>query len=131
MPQLIANLLSGFLIELSIYSIAHTAVHRRGMMGNLFVAFAGIGRPHFMEAFEVLRTEDVSYGPDDSLQEVGVTFVRCKQVAATLGRELLGKLQSVTDTIIYRNSAWRRRTRVASFGAVLDVDLPVLLALTD
>lgn len=74
-----------------------------GMVGDLLIAFARIGCPQFVEAFEVVRMEDVPCGADDSVQEIEVTFVRCKQVAATVGRDLFGKPQCVTNMVIYRN----------------------------
>jgi hypothetical protein len=59
-------------------------------MGDLLIAFARIGRPQLVEAFEVVHMEDVTYGTDDSLLVIEVAFVRCKQVAATIGRGLFG-----------------------------------------
>jgi hypothetical protein len=66
-------------------------VDGRGMVGDLLIAFASIGCPQFVEAFEVVLMEDVPCGAYDSLQETEVAFVRCKQVAATVGRDLLGR----------------------------------------
>lgn len=45
MPQLIANLPSGFLIERSVYLVALAVVDLRGMMGDLLIAFARIRHP--------------------------------------------------------------------------------------
>jgi len=73
------------------------------MMGDLLIAFARIGCPQFVEAFEVVLMEDVPCGAHDSLLEIEVAFVRCKQVAAIVGRDLFGKPQCVTNMIIYRN----------------------------
>lgn len=67
---------------------------------------------------------------DDSLLEIEVAFVRCKQVAAAVGRDLIGKLQRVTNLIIYRNPTRSLCARAATFGAVLNVDLAVLFGLT-
>ncbi|MNY38764.1 hypothetical protein D3C86_1734090 [compost metagenome] len=58
-----------------------------------------------MEAFEIVRMEDISGGADDPLQEIEVAFVRCQQVAATIGRNLFGKPQSFSNMVIYRNPA--------------------------
>ncbi|MNN99932.1 hypothetical protein D3C81_2197010 [compost metagenome] len=58
-----------------------------------------------MKAFEVVLMEDLPCGADDSLQEIEVAFVRCKQVAATVGRDLFGKPQCVTNMIICHNPA--------------------------
>ena len=49
-----------------------------GMVGDLLIAFARIGGPQFVEAFEVMLMENNPYGADDSLQEIEVAFVRCK-----------------------------------------------------
>jgi hypothetical protein len=78
-------------------------VDGRGIMSDLFIAFARIGRPQVVKAFEVERVEDIPCGAQDSLLKIEVAFVRCKQVAATVGRDLFGKPQCVTNMIIYRN----------------------------
>lgn len=104
-PQLIADLYSGLLIEVSVELIAMATVDRRGMMGDLLVTFARIGCPQFVEAFEVVLMEDVPCRADDSLQEIEVAFVRCKQVAAIVGRDLFGKPQCVTNMIILPDPA--------------------------
>jgi hypothetical protein len=77
-PQLIADLYSGLLIEVSDELIAMATVDRRGMMGDLLVTFARIGCPQFVEAFEVVLMEDVPCRTDDSPLEIEVGFVRCK-----------------------------------------------------
>lgn len=56
-----------------------------------------------MEVFEIVLMEDVPCGADGSLQEIEVAFIRCKQVAAIVRRDLFGKPQCVTNMIIYRN----------------------------
>lgn len=48
------------------------------MIGELLIALASIGRPQFVEAFEVVLMEDVLCGSHDSLLEIEVVFVRCK-----------------------------------------------------
>ena len=67
---------------------------------------------------------------DDSLLEIEVAFVRCKQVAAAVRRDLNGECQCVADVIIYGNLTRCRRAGAAPFGALLDVDLAVLFGLT-
>ncbi|MNP13568.1 hypothetical protein D3C76_1058540 [compost metagenome] len=54
-------------------------------MGDLLIAFARISRTQFVEAFEVVRMEDISGGADDFPLEIEVALVRCQQVAATVG----------------------------------------------
>jgi hypothetical protein len=58
-----------------------------------------------VESFEVVLMEDVPCGADDSLQEIEVAFVQCKQVAATVWLDLFGKPQRVTDMVIDCNPA--------------------------
>ncbi|MNH46416.1 hypothetical protein D3C79_1091900 [compost metagenome] len=58
-----------------------------------------------MEAFEAVLMEDVPCGADDSLLEFEVAFVRCKQVAAIVGRDLFGIPERFVDLIIYQNPA--------------------------
>lgn len=53
-----------------------------------------------MEAFEIVLMEDVPCWADGSLQEIEVAFIRCKQVAAIVRRDLFGKPQCVTNMII-------------------------------
>lgn len=54
------------------------------MVRDLLIAFARIGCPQFVEAFEVVLMEDIPSRTDDSLLEIEVAFVRCKQVMATV-----------------------------------------------
>jgi hypothetical protein len=68
MPQLIANLLSGCLIERSVYLVALAVVDLRGMMGDLLIAFARIRHPQLMKAFEVMYVGDIPGGADQALQ---------------------------------------------------------------
>lgn len=77
MPEFIADLVSGLLIEVSVELVATATVDGRGMMGDLLIAFARIGRAQFVEAFEVLLMEDVSGGAYDALLEIEVVLVRC------------------------------------------------------
>ena len=60
-------------------------------MGDLLIAFARISRTQFVEAFEVVRMEDISGGADDFLLEIEVAFIRCKKVATTVRRDQFGK----------------------------------------
>ena len=62
--QLVADLCSGHLIKVSVQLVATATVDRRGMMGDLLIAFARIGRPKLMETFEVVRMDEVSCGAD-------------------------------------------------------------------
>ncbi|OCR26176.1 hypothetical protein AFK24_06495 [Pseudomonas syringae] len=78
MPQLIADLYSGFPIETSVELIAMATVDGGGMVGDLLIAFASIGCTQFVEAFEVVLMEDVPCRTDDSSLEIEVGFVRCK-----------------------------------------------------
>lgn len=82
--QLMADLGSGLLIKASVVLLAMATVDGRGVIGNLLVAFARIGGPQFVEAFKVVLMEDTPCAPDYSSLEIEVTFVRCKQVAATV-----------------------------------------------
>ena len=77
-PQLIADLYSGLLIKASVELVAVAAVDGRKMSSDLLIAFARVGCPQFVEAFEVVLMEDIPCGADDSLQEIEVAFVRCK-----------------------------------------------------
>lgn len=83
-PQLIADLHSGLLIEVSVEQVATATVDGRGMMGDLLIAFACIGRSQFVEALEAVVMEGVPCRADDSQLEIEVAFVRCKQIVATL-----------------------------------------------
>lgn len=109
-PQLAADLDSGLLITASVELVAVAAIDAREMSSDLLIAFACIGSPQFVETFEVVHMEDVPCGTDDSLHKIEVAFVRCKQVAATVGRDLFGKPQGVTNMIIYRDPARCLRT---------------------
>ena len=108
-PQFMADLHTSLLIEVWVELIAAATVDGRGMMGDLLVAFARIGCPQFVEAFKVVLMEEVSGEADDSSLEIKVAFMRRKQVAATVGRDLFGKPQRVTDMVIYCNPARCRR----------------------
>ena len=77
-PQFVADLRPGVFIEVSVKLVAIATIDRRGIMGDFFIAFAGIGRPQFVEAFEVVLVEDVSGGTDDIPLEIEVAFVRRK-----------------------------------------------------
>ncbi|MNE89624.1 hypothetical protein D3C80_1870520 [compost metagenome] len=59
--------------------------------------------------------------------EIEVAFIRCKQVAATVRRDLKGECQCVEDVLIHRYPPRGRGAGSATFGAVLDVDPPELL----
>ncbi|MNL43618.1 hypothetical protein D3C87_1661390 [compost metagenome] len=100
------------------------------MLGELLISFARIGRAQFVESFEFVRMEDISGGSDDYPLEIEVAFVRCKQVAATVGRDLSGECQCAANVLIHRYPARGRRSRAPTFGAVLDVDLAVVFCLT-
>lgn len=99
-------------------------------MGDLLVASARIGRPQHMEAFEVALMENDSCRADDSPLEIKVAFVRRKQVAAAVRRDLLGIPQCVANVFIYLDPARCRRTGSATFSALLDVDLAEFFGLT-
>lgn len=58
--------------------VAPTSVDGSLMMGDLLITFARIGRAQFVEAFEFVRVEDISSGPDNYSLEIEVAFVRCK-----------------------------------------------------
>jgi hypothetical protein len=45
--------------------VATATVDGSEMMSDLLIAFARIGDPKFVEAFEVVRMEDLSCGADD------------------------------------------------------------------
>ena len=103
-PQFIADLVSGLPIEALVKLIATASVDRRGVMGDLLVAFACIGRPQLVEAFEVVRMEDVPCRADDLPLKIEVAFIRSKQVAATIWRDLKGECQCVEDVLIHRGA---------------------------
>lgn len=129
-PQLIADLRAGVLIKVPFNLVAAATVDGRGMMGDLLIAFACIGRPQFVEAFEVVLMEDLPCGADDPLLEIEVLFVRRKQVAATLGRYLFGVPERFANMVIHHDPARCCCAAAATFGAILDVDLAVLFGLT-
>jgi len=52
--EFIADLCSGLLIEMLVDLVAIATVDGRKMLGDVLIAFASIGRPQFVEAFEVL-----------------------------------------------------------------------------
>lgn len=63
-----------------------------------------------MKAFEVVRMEDVPCGANDYLLEIEVAFVRCKQVVATVGQDLMGECQGFADVIVHYDPARCQRT---------------------
>ena len=77
-PQLIADLFSSNLIEALVELVGLASVNGGGMMGNLPIAFARIGRPQFVEAFEVVRMEDLPCRADDLPLKIEIAFVRRK-----------------------------------------------------
>ena len=83
-PQLIADLCSRLLIEVSVKLVAAATVDGRGVVGDLLIAFARIGRSQLVKAFEVVRMEDLPCRTNDSPLEIEVAFIWCKQVAATV-----------------------------------------------
>lgn len=107
--QFVADLCSGLPIEALVELIAMATVDGREMLGDLLVAFARIGRPQFVEAFEVVRMENDPCRADDSPLEIKVAFVRCQQVAASVGRDLFGIPQCVANMFIHRDPARCRR----------------------
>lgn len=125
--QLIADLCSGLLIEVMIELVAIATIDGRRMLGDLLIAFARIGRPHFVEALEVVRMENLPCRANDYLLEIEVAFICCKQVAAIIRRDLKGECQCVADALIHRYPSRGRGSRAATFAAVLDVDPPELL----
>lgn len=74
--EFIADLHSGLLIEASVELVAMAIVYRRGMLGDLLIAFACVGRPKFVKAFEPMLMKNISSGLDCALYEVTVAFVR-------------------------------------------------------
>lgn len=99
-------------------------------MGDLLIAFARISRAQFVEAFEVVRMEDISGRADDFPLEIEITLVRCQQVAATVGRDLFGVPERFANMVIHRDPTRRSCAAAATFGAVLDVDLVVVFGFT-
>ena len=65
--------------------VAPSPVDGRKVVCNLLVAFARVRGSQFVEAFEGVLMENISGGADDALLEIKVAFVRCDQVAATVG----------------------------------------------
>lgn len=109
-PEFVANLLSGLLIQVRVELGAMAAVDGRVMLGDLLIAFARIGRSQLMKAFESMGMENFPCRADDSLLEIEVAFIRCKQVAATVGRDLMGECQGFADVIVHHYPARRRCT---------------------
>ena len=104
-PKFIADLVSGLPIKVPVEPAAPATVYGRLVIGDLHIAFACKSRAQFVEAFEVVRMEDLSGRTYDTLVEIEKALVRCKQVAATVGRDLFSKPQRVTNMPIYRNPA--------------------------
>lgn len=107
-----------------------TIINGREMLGDLLVAYACIGRPQFVEAFEVVLMENLSCGANDSLLEIAAAFVRRKQVTATVWRQLFGVLERFANMVIHRDPARRGSAAAATLGAVLDIDLAELFGFT-
>ncbi len=76
-------------------------------MGDLLIAFARISRAQFVDAFEVVRMEDISGGADDFPLEDEVAFVRCQPVAAAVGRDLFGVPQRFANMVIHSDPTRR------------------------
>jgi hypothetical protein len=78
-PKFIAELVSGLPIKGPVKLVAPPIIiDGRGIEGDLLIAFARIGCAQFVEAFEVVRMEDVSGGAYDALLEIEVALVRCQ-----------------------------------------------------
>jgi hypothetical protein len=75
-----------------------------------------------MEAFEVLRMQDVPRRADDLLQKTQAAFVWRNQVAATRRRNLPCKPKRISNMAVNRNPTRRRGTGAAAFGAILNVN---------
>ncbi len=69
-PQFIADLSSGRTIKASIYLVTVAAVDRCAVKGDLLIALTGVRRTKLMEAFEVVRMQDVPRGVDGFLQKI-------------------------------------------------------------
>lgn len=67
MPEFIADLVSGLLIEIPVDLVAAAIIDWCEMMGDLLIAFACIGRRQFMKTSEFVRMEDVSSGANSAL----------------------------------------------------------------
>ena len=83
-PQLIADLCSGLLIEVPVELVAAATVDGCRMLGDLFIAFARVGRAQFVEALEIVRMKNLPCRTNDSPLEFEVALVRCQQVAAAM-----------------------------------------------
>lgn len=81
-------------------------VNGRRMMSDLFIAFACIGCPQFVKAFEAVLMEDVPCRTRGSSLDIEVVFVRCKNVAATVGSDMVGEYWCTLDMIVHRDLAW-------------------------
>lgn len=73
-------------------------------MGDLLIEFACKSPAQFVEAFEIVRMEDISGGADDFPLEIEVALVRCQQVAATVGRDLFGAPERFANMVIQRGA---------------------------
>ncbi len=67
---------AGLLIKASVDLVATATIDRRGVMGDLLIAFACVGRPKFVKAFEPMLMKNIPGGLDCALYEVTVAFVR-------------------------------------------------------
>lgn len=105
-PEFIADLVFGVLneVSVSVKLVTTATVDGRRMMGDLFVAFARICCPQFVEAFEVVLMEYVPCRADNPLLEIEVAFVRCQQVAATVWRDLFGVPERFANMLIQRGA---------------------------
>ena len=121
-----ADLCASLLIEVWVELVAAATVDGGEVLGDLLIAFARVGCAQFVETFEVMLMEDVTGGAHDALLEIEVALVRCKQVAAIVGRCLFGVLERVANMVIRSDPTRRYCTAATAFGAVLDVDLAVV-----
>lgn len=75
MPEFIADLVSGLLIEVPVDLVATATVDGRAMTGDLLVAFARIGRTQLVKTFESVHMESFPCRANDFLLEIEVAFV--------------------------------------------------------
>jgi hypothetical protein len=130
MPQFSTDLHASFTIKTTIYGTALPTVNRCPMLGDLLVTLTRKRRSQLMKSFEIVGMQNVSSGPDDSLNKLLVAFTGRNHVAAAHRRYLHRKRQGGSNMLIHRNPTRCRGTSPATLGAILYVDLPKAIRLT-
>ena len=85
MPQLMADLLAGMLIERSIILMNTATINGCRKARKLLIALTGVSRPQFMKTFQSLLMQEVTCRPHDFLHKVFVAFTGCQQISTATG----------------------------------------------